>query len=842
VIKLLFKKGDRADLRNWRPLSMLCCDYKLLSAVFTARLGSVAAKLIYPEQTGFVRGRNIGENILLMQSVLDLEGIEGCVILTDQEKAYDRVSWEFRDLALKAYGFGPFFRGAIKCLYKNSCAKVFINGYLSNSFSLSRSVRQGDPLSPLLYNLLDNFLAAALLRDPSFSGVAVRGLEPHPKVCISQFADDKAFFCGSATDVSRLCDWLEVYARATGARIHWGKSQGVWLGAPFAVPPAMARLPWAAPSDAITYLGVPVSATAPLETAWEAVVGKFEATLAAWRHRGLSSWGRLTVLRSLATSRLWHVASVTPLPPDLLTRIERACFLFFWAGKRAGAVRRSVAKQPVDRGGLGMFSLPAFVSALHVRWLFRLLSPGVAAWKTVVWAAIAAAAPSWCRARPWDLLQSNVDPTRIVFSGPPSIWEGAFRTWRKLSGGPSPTMKGDVLSVNQWLGQPIFHNPFLLSATSGSSFNFAASWGAVSVVGDLVDRVSFKRVSWREEGIPRFMEDEWWGGIPEPVRARLRLHDTHFAGRAFRFVRPEVRFRPALWPHWQPFTLARVPETYRVGDGAVRLELLEVGHDGQVVPTGRWSSPQVPAVLDAHDLEARVARVGQRSLFDGFVQQRPFGAAHLGLRAGKLGSDGKPVWTPIDLLTSANVRRALDLAEQQPVIAPVRWSERLAPETVDWRAVWLWARSARHRSRIQADLLYRMLHNALATGHRNRWRTGATGKCSFGCDAVEDAIHLFYDCLVSRRAWEVALEKWRAICGERWQLSPRLVVTGRPPDFDADQSFDLRLLPRFDSLHACTIQAVWNLRCRVAIDGAAVPSAPTFSAFIDDLLLKLNLR
>src|SRR5690606_25597941 len=158
-------------------------------------------------------------------------------------------------------------------------------------------------------------------------------------------------------------DWLVIYARATGARIHWGKSHGLWLAAPFAVPPAMAQLRWASSREALTYPGVPVSISAPLETAWERVVRNAEPTLAAWRYRGLTIRGRLTVLRSLATSRMWHVASVTPLPTELLVRIERSCFRFLWAGKRAGPVRRELAKQPVERGGLGMFDVRSFVSA-----------------------------------------------------------------------------------------------------------------------------------------------------------------------------------------------------------------------------------------------------------------------------------------------------------------------------------------------------------------------------------------------------------------------------------------------------------------------------------------------
>src|SRR5690606_37546293 len=125
-------------------------------------------------------------------------------------------------------------------------------------------------------------------------------------------------------------------------------------------------------------------------------------------------------------------------------------------------------------------------------------------------------------------LQSDVDPARVVFSGPPSIWEGAFRTWRKLAGGPSPTLKGEALTSNQWLGQPLFYNPFL-HANDAASFGFAESWSSVATVGDLVDRPALALSPSSEHGIPTVVARAWWQAIPESARARLRLFDVDFA-------------------------------------------------------------------------------------------------------------------------------------------------------------------------------------------------------------------------------------------------------------------------------------------------------------------------
>ena len=126
-----------------------------------------------------------------------------------------------------------------------------------------------------------------------------------------------------------------------------------------------------------------------------------------------------------------------------------------------------------------------------------------------------------------------------------------------------------------------------------------------------------------------------------------------------------------------------------------------------------------------------------------------------------------------------------------------------------------------------------MLHNALQTGHRNRWRPNATGLCSFGCDAREDAVHLFCDCRVSRRAWEAALDAFHRLTGRRWRLSPVFVVSGRPEDADTLAGApDGEALRAVDILHACAIQAIWRLRCQVAIDGLPVPNSLVFSEHV----------
>ena len=111
---MLYKKGDPREIRNYRPITLLNVDYKIMAHALVARLKAVIDDIVSKEQLGFVPGREIHESTLflkLLQAKMEEDDVEGLIIALDWEKAFDRVSWDYLHQATEALGFGPYMRG-----------------------------------------------------------------------------------------------------------------------------------------------------------------------------------------------------------------------------------------------------------------------------------------------------------------------------------------------------------------------------------------------------------------------------------------------------------------------------------------------------------------------------------------------------------------------------------------------------------------------------------------------------------------------------------------------------------------------------------------------------------
>ena len=166
IITLIPKKDKpREKIQNWRPITLLNLDYKILSKILANRLKEVLPYLINEDQVGFIKGRYIGYNIRKLEECieyLDNTKNSGIIINIDFEKAFDGLNWELIYTVLNCLNFGQKFINYIKTLYTNISAQIINNGHLSDPFFPKRGVRQGCPISPYLFILSVEILASSI--------------------------------------------------------------------------------------------------------------------------------------------------------------------------------------------------------------------------------------------------------------------------------------------------------------------------------------------------------------------------------------------------------------------------------------------------------------------------------------------------------------------------------------------------------------------------------------------------------------------------------------------------------------------------------------------------------
>ena len=179
IINLIPKKNqDPLFLKNWRPISVLNTDYKLLAKCLALRLRKVLSEIISCDQTGFIKGRYIGENIRLALDMIQYTNdsdVPGFILLADIEKAFDKLEWSYMFQTLEYYNFGEDFISWVKLLYTDIYSCVINNGHATDFFNVTRGVRQGCPLSPLLFILCNEIMSEWVKNDNNIKGIPING-------------------------------------------------------------------------------------------------------------------------------------------------------------------------------------------------------------------------------------------------------------------------------------------------------------------------------------------------------------------------------------------------------------------------------------------------------------------------------------------------------------------------------------------------------------------------------------------------------------------------------------------------------------------------------------------
>ncbi|KAL3683195.1 hypothetical protein R1sor_001217 [Riccia sorocarpa] len=234
VLRLLPKVDDPVVFGHWRPISLLTPHYKLVAKILAVRLATILPLVVPCQQTGFVKGRSTLDNILCLQLIheyLKSHRQHAVFLKLDFAKAYDKLAQQYLWLLMDKLNCGTRFIRLVKGLHVCASAKILAGGQFSTQISISRGVRQGCPLAPLLFALASIPLVSMLQAAADRGSIKAVRLPSGLHIVSSCYADDTAIFIQlHRQSYIELQLILDTYCRATGSCLNLNKSEFMLIG------------------------------------------------------------------------------------------------------------------------------------------------------------------------------------------------------------------------------------------------------------------------------------------------------------------------------------------------------------------------------------------------------------------------------------------------------------------------------------------------------------------------------------------------------------------------------------------------------------------------------------
>ena len=393
ILSLLVKDPKmRIHLSYYRPISLLNCDYKIVAKCLANRAKKVLPMIIHPDQSCSIPKRTITDNCHLLRNVIDLcemRNIPAALLGLDQLKAFDRVEFNYLFSALEAFGFGHGFVKWIRVLYNDCSCQVLVNGFLADPYRVLRGIRQGCPLSSILYVICIEPLLVKIRSDPN-----IRGLSPPSggnEIKLTAYADDNNPIVTDIPSISRVINVATQFGLASGGRLNLNKSTGTLLGAAkqWSLPPHVIEsgIKWVPFSK---MLGCRLGVCDVKKENWELVLEKTQKAFNEHSSRSLSLNGKAVVVNAVIFSKLWYVGKIITLNTHYLDKLYTQLRAFNWNirskdGERTQTIklaRETLCLRSSD-GGVGLVDVRLKLQAFRIMHIIDFLYGPWHPWKDI---------------------------------------------------------------------------------------------------------------------------------------------------------------------------------------------------------------------------------------------------------------------------------------------------------------------------------------------------------------------------------------------------------------------------------------------------------------------------
>lgn len=376
VICLIPKPDKDTNLiDNWRPITLLTVDYKILALIFANRLKTKINQLVAETQSGFVKGRHISNNIRLALDLLDYADFihsKAMILFLDFYKAFDTLEHGFLLQTLKLFGFGDFFVNAIEMLYSDISSSVLISFNTSKRFSINRGVRQGCPISPFLFILVTELLSLNIIYERNLEGISIFDRE----IKISQLADDTALFLKDKCQLSKAISIIEEFSCASGLKLNMSKCEIMMIHET-----NDSSLNGILVKETVKYLGIYLTKNFATrqQLNFSGRLKKTHSIFNLWLQRDLSLYGRVLLTKAEGLSRLVYPSLSLSVNIPTAKEVNKIFLNFIWKNK-SHKLKKTVLANSRKEGGLEVIDFEDIVNTFRINWIKRCLKDPNSIW------------------------------------------------------------------------------------------------------------------------------------------------------------------------------------------------------------------------------------------------------------------------------------------------------------------------------------------------------------------------------------------------------------------------------------------------------------------------------